>query len=960
MGDWKAATTLEERLNVESEALAYFEELRSFLESLPEVTEFDHPTLHDLGDTSQKISDVLRMNLQRLRVVTRLYLQYFNNQQVTLAELIGSLKRARQKRATLAIWNQEVDKHVFREFFLNFDRLDFNFVQDGKLAVLPNQGAATLPIRTSSNLSIGRIIVGPESSGFAGSSELGIQLFSQDPVSILDGNPDTWFEFERMDSGPAILQLACELNNISVLNQIDITPISFGYGLAYEIEDIVFVNGATSTSIKQLLPQRLASDFYTVKTLGNDTVWSAAFLPVKAKSVLIKFKQDSSYSISTHSRDGRTVNRKRFAIGVSSIALRRNEYEPVGGVNSRNVKLPPSLYAVSPQIDVHPLQSPLYSYRLDLSADGGQTWSDISNQSGLLDGSRDNFVWRLSLSRNVGAFENAVSLTEAESITELDFTRTGISKTFSPTSFQVSSKPRGGNVFVYQPGIARFTNKRSEAILVGTWKGQTALPVPFDFTSVNIDIEDVVVMANRQELNFSTVHPSALAVDEWTFSSDFSEINIGTLSAGSSARIEMYINSKRMFLQERSDGYYYVSPNLFDADKGRIRIESLGSVARRRNLVLPLNRSRISLKARNIIASSFTIEADSTTFNPVGSVDDIALDTDYYLDVERGWITFNAELGTILHSTAAPRVSFLSNSLRELPREKFAVVTKGSKPWALRIDKDSVSATTFVDTKSAGPQSRLGFNGEETRLDMSSANTKAMTLTHDYIIRGSVRVPLNLMQTSSAKYPVEVEYIDGVTEFLGLVPMDNEKTTAITADSSGIVSFALAAREGVYSPLGIRFSDTVTFQTEVSNPNALGEYAFDAQNGVVQVYVGPGGTLESGIELLYYYKDPEHDPANLYSLNYEDGFLYSSEDLNQTAEVNYKAASYKISYDVVQEISSAEYDPGSGTVSVRTEDFSDANNLVKAMWAKPIEGDDVSDLERYFSPIVGAVGFKFQ
>ncbi len=973
--EWKRASTLEERLDVESRAVTYFQELIDLTYDLEKVSVFEHPNTRDFDLAATQARDLLLLNLERLRSVSRLYIRYFNNEKLALLELVGSLRRARQKQATLALWSQATDKHVTTESFLNLDHLDYNFVQEGQLTVDTAQGLATLPVKNSSNLGVGRIRVGSKSSGNAGNSDLDIQTNNADPVFLLDGNPDTWFEYERLDTGPCELQLTCELNSLEIVNQICIEPVNLGSGLTFEIANIVFTSDKENVGIRDLLPTRLPDDFFTVKPIGRDTHWSTSFLPIKCRTISISFKQASSYSVRTDTADERIANRQRFAVALRRLEFRKNEYDNVGGINSREVSIPTSLYAAESVVDIVPASSPLYTATFDVSSDGGETWvenlcagvdldaNQDCNATTLLDGEANSFLWRLHVERRPRAFSDASSFTDSVEPIELNFFRSGVSKAFSPVQFQLPERPQNKSAVVYQPGVARFTDKLSEAVLLARARNSGAMNIalPFDLQDDGLDFETMHILLNRQELVFNPDN-SSLVAGEYGLDSTLTELVLAGVPERS--RVEVLFDEENMLLQEQSDGYYHGIPHDFDPEKENIRISYLPATASRRSRLLPLDRATVDLGHRSIVLSSFEIVAESFSFTSVASRALITADSEYYLDSVRGILYFNNPLGQILGSSNSARTTFLNAQIEELSGDKFSVVVRDMVPWGVRIDKDAMTSTTASDNLNAGPQPRIAVldQVEATRADLMSANPRAMTLSYDHVVIGSLAVPQNLLATSALGYPLEVPFIDGNTEFLGLIPMNNESTFEIVADSSGVVSFALAAREGVYSPLGVTFSDTAVFQFPDATPSALGQYNLDLQNGEVEVFVGAGGTLTAGIEILYYYKDPLHDPSNRYSVDYENGILYSSEDLNsvESPDVTYKATNYKIAFDLVRKVDKYEYDSETNTVSLRTEGLSDVNALVKTFWVKPQTSKRIAGLERYFSPILLSVGFRFQ
>jgi hypothetical protein len=257
--------------------------------------------------------------------------------------------------------------------------------------------------------------------------------------------------------------------------------------------------------------------------------------------------------------------------------------------------------------------------------------------------------------------------------------------------------------------------------------------------------------------------------------------------------------------------------------------------------------------------------------------------------------------------------------------------------------------------------------------DPTSGN-KATILTHDYIVKGTLSLDSSILQGHNAGdfTMVEVDYRDGFTEFLGLIQMDSEKTIGIIAGSSGIVSFALAARSSVYKEFGVSFDDSSVFDStkemgslgslETLGVSEVGAYYIDYSEGIVYVIVGVGQELKSGVNISYSYRDLSFESNNLYSVDYKSGVLYTSKIQKQstTKNIRYKASQHTVSYDLSKEIDLYKYDVSRNVVSIRTEGMSRINNLVKVVWAKAQVKPRLNELKRYFSPIVNTFGIRFQ
>jgi hypothetical protein len=194
--------------------------------------------------------------------------------------------------------------------------------------------------------------------------------------------------------------------------------------------------------------------------------------------------------------------------------------------------------------------------------------------------------------------------------------------------------------------------------------------------------------------------------------------------------------------------------------------------------------------------------------------------------------------------------------------------------------------------------------------------------------------------------------------------MEHEKTIALTPSGvNDYVEFNLSAGALWYGGFAVIFSDATTFSSKLGSRAAVlsgsvGDY-FISPAGRVTVNVGIGNTLEEDIEIYYYYRDGSFDPVNKYSVDYERGILYTHSDLFTGATISYRASAYKISYDIGHGIEGVSYSPNGNVVQVRTESLLPINNLVKVIWTKAPPASDLIQLQRYFTPLIYLVAFRF-
>lgn len=961
------APTQERKALIEAEAVVLFERLLALDYKLQAIQAGDYPDYEEYREFYDMYLHLASVNTNKLKKLTELFVQHFNSQQYALTDLLGRLKRIRQKRSALALWNNKDAKFVLSEHFLNLDALDNKFSSSETCHVDTSQGVLTLPVRSQVPLTIRSVVIGSGSNGQVGNSDEEVTTNNISPEYAINGNSNDWFEYERMDSGPLQLSLIVELGKVDIVNNIVVTPLNLGQAYNYEIENIIFSTDGQAVELSDLTGP-LEDDKMTVKSAGNDSEWSLTFLPVYAKTITIKFKQSHNYQIKVGSSNGAATNRNRYAVGITKLAVNQIKYSGTGSINSTERNLSGGLHLCVPVVDVWPPQPELFDAMMEVSFNGGESWVSADNvddgvgSSVLMEGLEQSMIWRLAMSRDSAALDNATSFIPVQSgIREVAHLQKSVSRFKSPSVLALPQRPMRSDIFVLQPKIAR-RGDRFKRLLIGTGTGTTSrFELPFSPVDSGLEPDSMHVYVNGYEYAYQQ-DDSVLASEEWSFSNDFKEIFF-TDDVSNGAKITVVFDEERMLFEERSDGYYHQMGMLFDPDEKNIDITFHPRAAARKTLQLPRNKKVIKLNVKNIEDDSFMLtSSNATSYVAVSSRTDLLTTSNgYLLDAVNGILWLNSEF-----NADSVRATFAHQNGQQLSSEQFDVVygEESVRPYGVRIAADAFQAKEATDTVGSALGKRInpitGVYGA--RISKVGSATDATTLSYDYVVKGTVRASSDMFsRTYVDEDPQEVDFIDGKTEFLGLVAMNTESTTAVTLSASETTaSFRLAAGALYYEGFEVLFGNTTVFATDVgsSTPVATGQYSID-EEGQVLVFVGSGGTLEGGISIVYYYEDPEAEARNKFSVDYREGIFYGGSELQAGATVKYKASSHKVAYNVANEIDRYSYDSQTNSVSVRTEGLKSINSLVKIIWAKPSADQSLRALRDYFSPIMSLLAFRY-
>jgi len=549
---WKGATTIEERERIEG--LAIDTTLR-LLDSAFEFSEISvGESLNDqkvLGESQEwkRHFDHLRNKFDSL---SERYVSYFNRRQIKLLELYSSLKRIKQKKASLDIQGESLVGVA--EKFLTWDNLSTRHTTGTPCAIETAQGVMTLPVESVVDIKVSGVTIGGKSNGRPGNSDIEVRADLSNPKNMFDNSLNTWFEYERLDEGPLLLQLNIELPKEEIINNIVIVPVLFGLTKGFKIEDISFSSSGKETkNIKELT---IAEDnFWQIS--GDKEEWSVTFLPVATKNITLSFRQ-SSYSVIEVARiNNRKADRKRYGIGIKELKLRQKQFLSNGVMGSLELPCQAGLYVAQPVVNAFPRNPSIWTMGLDSSVDSGVTWfnhGDVVNGIGkllYLEGNGGTLTWRTSVSRLDNSFATLSSLiSEPFKIKNIDSVLKSVSRFQSPAIFALKSKPQDGQVFVFQAQVGKRGDKFSP-IFSGTGTGsKMAFDLPFSVLEYNIDPDDVKILVNKTEYSFNP-DISSLGLEEWSFSADHRQV-VFSDDLPDRCKVEMYLEEERMLLEESS------------------------------------------------------------------------------------------------------------------------------------------------------------------------------------------------------------------------------------------------------------------------------------------------------------------------------------------------------------------------------------------------------------------------
>lgn len=933
VGQWKSAPTEEARSAIEGQAIQLIQTLINGDVVLPKVTAGTHPLVSDWMGLLNSQEAWTKSALGQIVKLAELYLRFYNEQKTNELQILGLIRRIKQKQAVVKLWGSEDIGYLTAESFLNLEG-----IKSGNLTVDTGQGVALLPIRKTTEVSISALTIGTGSNGFTGNSDATVTRDTKQLTNCIDSNQDNWFEYERLDRGPLLLNLVIKLDREQPINHLAIKVISQGF----VVDDcLIGTDSKNSVSVKTL-----TADWHgAVTKIDQDMIWQINFLPTMARQITLKLVANSYQSISVSTSDGRIVPRDRYSIGLQQISVSRIEFESQGILEGRGMDIPKTMLAAEATGQVYPA-FPFHTIDMEWSSDQ-QTWQPFEQT--LLLNQNPVLYWRMQVKRLDDVFKKQTSFSPNFLSEEVESTLRSVSKLQSPARLSLAGKIPTGTPTCFQPKLLRRGNDREALDLCTGIGADLSFPLPLKTIEYGVELDQLRIFVNGLEWDrVDTV--ADLGVGYWTYTDDLEGIQFDSaLTAGS--KVKVLLEPEALVLNEGHDGYYAELDLPFDPDPTLISVVTTPRDAVRKNFLLPRGLKVINLQTKNLLTDEFTLTSrDGTAYSEVTNRDLLAANT-YYVDYKHGLLYLN---DSIVDDQV--RVAFKHRERKEV--KPIRIWYRDGTPAGVVLPR-TLQLINGSDTIGDSVQERINRRGHpETPTDFFSSSANAKQLAHKNVVQGTVQ--LNGMFSDTSIEPREIQWIDGHSEFLGLTPIIDEETQE-TAETASKVAFTLSAGALVWLETGVSFSDATVFATLVGSVGAVngtGKYYIAPTTGLVTVWVGPGGVLEGGIKITYLFRDIQFNPTNTFSVDYARGVLYGGSSLLPTGVVTYKAADVLCSYDVAVPVPSV-YDGRTNTVEVKTELLNPQNNLVKTIWVKNSGLPSLESLAQFYSPLITKLEFRF-
>lgn len=910
---------------------------------------------------TQLISDIQTI-FSELKYTGDIAVANFNRLVNEEKAILARTKKLYNKLQDLELFTANVaDRALYvSDDFIDFDKIDYDerFKEGEVCFVDTEQGLVTLPQSlTSSIVVVNEVKINEISNGVIGNNQQIGAAHHANINEILDSNADSWFEYERVGltstDTPLVLSLTLTLADSYIVNHIRVNPNNFGtsnwvkiISLETSVDDRTYLSIREELSVEGFVQLAEDEDF-TLSPAASKFAGQGfyTFTPRKAKYIRIVFEQPQGYFIDTPAG-----KRFRYAVGIRDIDVRAINYEAQGSI----VSLPFGLTEEISKLSLIAVENPVRSSEIAtiehyISVDDGATWHQIQAISGedpdlpkiltfndesegaiQTDSAATTIRHKAVLKRESDGFSSDRAAISEQITATAELRQIPVGE---PFNVNVDKRPVAGSVRIINP-IFGSKGWTSPKLYVGTSDGT---PGQTFEAGVSIRAGEEKVYVDSQLWASVTAFDSEY---QYVINYEYGEDKLPLVKFGfdnsippngSIISIEL---PAELVVVEGQEPHTIVLENISDGDTNAMEVIRYSLQETIIGERLSQGASRHYLRHNNIddvVGMTFN-EPDTPVFvnekTFIDGITELTAAGDYSIDYLNGIVY---ALGTT-PLTGVTTVNYEYTPI-EVVDPTYWKFSEGKTYQSIELDH-SVYRSIRIDDE-----------------DLAALNGKLMIgLANECVVRGSLTF-------SSAGLSIEIPFIDGVTEFLDILEVDEEDVP------TGGNTFTL-----VNIPLQdypVVFSDTTVFAREIASRTQAGDYTISYITGFVETF----STLDDGT-VSYYYRDTAKaaDLTNSYSVDYREGIAYLYEGLPVDTKVDYEYTRYAVRYRIAKELEPHMYkvnvdnkiitiiDPAVLDSYLPTTRYS---GLVKVFYDYIAEvRESIEELESFFTPVLKGYALK--
>jgi hypothetical protein len=403
----------------------------------------------------------------------------------------------------------------------------------------------------------------------------------------------------------------------------------------------------------------------------------------------------------------------------------------------------------------------------------------------------------------------------------------------------------------------------------------------------------------------------------------------------------------------RINNQYYGKPRFpFDPDPNSFNLYEMSDVARTNRKVLPLNSTVVKLDPL-IIEGSIKIRALDENEDPISVLiteqvfvngrRELTAEGDYSIDYNSGIIYLYTPIKGAQKVTVSYSYYEKTNCRDHLSYD--------SETGLLKMLK--LKAKPVTDYVGKNPY-QVNFGGKTYLTEATSTTqSSAYVLSNSGILEGTIDTS-NLFISDDPI--IEVPFYNGFWELKGIKQVTATAPTFRGADS--VKSFAIENNSKVYKDGMFSFGEPdyfVNLVTSSGDVSAKGDYYYDAANGIIYFYLESTREVIGPFTYSYVIKTDSMRNTNVFSVDYENGKLYTLKSLIDTgpnAFITYKAANYLLQYAIAKPLEVISYE--GKKITFNSNDLVKENATVKTI-VEEIGEETFIDEYKYYTPFISNI-----
>lgn len=925
---------------------------------------------------------------QVINDLTTVFTELENIEDLTLANfnfittegnrLTARLKAVDSKLGDYILFSLSPSKDIFffKDSFNDLSKIDVNsaLLNTAECSVNQIEGIVTLPYSSGAEslIVIRKLpIINPNSNGVVGNNqELGAN-YNGNMAVLLDNNPDTWFEYERIvtknseDKDPLVLDITINLGGEQVINHIRVNPNNFGTKTTIQIDEIeTSIDGQVYVSIKDDIPIAgfTTQDEENIFSLAPSTSKFAGqglytFTPRKARYIHFVFRQTESYPITTAAGE-----KRRYAIGLRDIDIRGYTYESEGELISLPFESVREIRKVVLETNQNPTSlSDLATINYYVSPNDGGSWYEIQPKGffgpigedavpEVLDfntGDADAIVTPVAVKslrlktvfkRVDDAFEEGSSSFSKRVLnaSELYEVPQG-----SPFTIELIHSPVDGTVVIVDPMFGSRGIEDAQYIVGHATDGLSMSKYRLPFknfprpvrkvgTAPNWYVEQVPaseymhVEVGGEEWEQADQALSSYTLDfrnpqnfkKYTFDPNSGILQFGdgfsnTLTPDERQPVSVYFDPERLFPSELENIHLAKLDFQTSNNKDDFVVKRYAEIESHTE-TFPRKAMIIRLENQNVvdytgIVSSMTAAGFTTEQTFVNGREELQGNP------TTDW-SIDTENGIVYTGAPTSATDEISVSYTYQP---ITVLTASQWDWGTTdILRDSVSIKESAWQTISVPNETLATTQDARVLDLSKLA----------VVKGTLRLKVtddgDTLPLTDDEHPFvkEVDYVNGIEELGGQFQKTTENIPNNLTPVANIATFEL--KENISTRTTehpISFTNTTLFNTDVSpgTPSAPGEYAVDrvsASGTYRQVSFFTTSVQTNPGKVTYFYASSNFSNTGVYSVDYKLGRIYTQRPINPTGTLivwgitaDYQYTDYRAEYRIARFMPTENY-----------------------------------------------------